>query len=101
MAKGSVSPAEPKREPETISITFRNEKDVPKNFEDFDINDEVRVTIIGKIYSTNRSKRSGKNDYNDAARIAVTQDKVKIVVEKEEPASMSDALDKAEEKRRM
>ena len=104
MAKGAMAvpaPEKIEREPETISITFRSEKDVPKNFEDLDIDDEVMLTVRGKVYSTNRSKRSKANDYSDAARISITQDKVKIVLTKEEPASLGSAVESAESNRRM
>jgi len=98
---GIATPEKVEIPPETVSITFREEKKVPKDFENFDIDDEVRIVITGKIYATNRSKRGKKNDFNDAARIEVTQDKVKIQLLREEPASMEDAMNKAEEKRRM
>lgn len=103
MAKGAIAPPMDKieREPETISVTFRSEKDVPKNFEDLDIDDEVVLTVRGKLYSTNRSKRSKSNDYNDAARISITQDKIKISLVKEEAASLGDAMEKASAGRRM
>jgi hypothetical protein len=102
MAKGAMAlPTKVERETETISVTFRSEKEVPKNFEDLEIDDEVRLVVVGKVYSTNRSKRSKSNDYNDAARISITQDKIKIILVKEDAASLKDAMDSADNARRM
>jgi hypothetical protein len=90
-----------KRAPETVQFNFLTEKDIPSEFEGLEPGDSVKIILTGKVERTRRSKVRKEADYNDAASVSVTQDKVKIIAGDKKAASMDDAMKAAEEKRRM
>jgi hypothetical protein len=103
MAKGPMPGPSTKveRAPETVRFAFRKEKDIPDEFDGLEPGDSVRIILTGKVEKTNRSKVRKEMDYEDAASLSITQDKVKIVATDKKAASMDDAMKSAEEKRRM
>ena len=76
-----------------IHFDFPNDrKNVPKNFDDLDVDDEITVVVKGKVQSIRHD--------SDSRSFGMTFSKVKLTIPESGPTTMADAMAGAEEARK-